>query len=162
MRLTCQRRAISHPEWCVARAARRVSCELPVAVGNSPHLSNPQRGPMAPARNMTRHARSLVLLMSLVVTLALVACGRDDRAPTALPLEYVPGELLVELPPGVADSIVERRLAEQGLVLVRVTGTDSRHGLVRVPVDGEDYWVAELIRQGLAVTAERNAIVRVS
>jgi hypothetical protein len=117
---------------------------------------------MSPARNVARQARSLVWLMSLILTIALVACGSDDHAPTAPPLAYVPGELLVELPPGVADSTIARRVAEQALVLVRVTGTDPRHGLVRVPVGGEDFWAAELVRQGLAVTAERNAIIRVS
>jgi hypothetical protein len=117
---------------------------------------------MFPARNAARHARPLRLLRSLILTVALAACGSDDHAPTSPPPAYVPGELLVELPPGVADSTVARRVAEQALVLVRVTGTDPRHGLVRVPVGGEEFWATELVRQGLAVTAERNAIIRVS
>jgi hypothetical protein len=75
------------------------------------------------------------LLRSLILTVALAACGSDDdQAPTSPPPAYVPGELLVELPPGVADSTVARRVAEEALLPVRVTVSSPAANQRRWPV----------------------------
>ena len=117
---------------------------------------------MSFARYMARRATLFLVGQSLVLAATLGACGGTDPGLTAPEVEYVPGELLTELQPELADSLIARRLAEQGLSLVRVTGVEPRYGLVRVPVGGEEYWAAALVQQGLVRAAERNAIVHVS
>lgn len=117
---------------------------------------------MSFARHTARCAQPFLVRLSLVLAVTLGACGGTDPGPTAPPGEYVPGELLTQLQPDLPDSLIARRLTEQGLSLVRVTGVEPRYGLVRVPVGGEEYWAAALVQQGLILAAERNAIVLVS
>ena len=99
----------------------------------------------------------------LIVSVLLAATGcRQTPAPSAPVAEpaYVPGTLIVELSPDMADVVLARRLAEQGLRLVRAIADEPRLRLVQVPEGDEVFWAGELVRQGLVVSAELNWITR--
>ena len=117
---------------------------------------------MSLVRHIARRARPFRVGLSLVLATPLQGCGSTDPGLTVPSVEYVPGELITRLHPELPDSLIARRLVEQGLSLVRVDGVEPRYGLVRVPVGGEEYWAATLVQQGLVVAAERNAVVHVS
>ena len=109
---------------------------------------------MSRKRAMFRTHR-LVTFLTLIVGWT-PACG-GTGAPLEPPAEtgYSPGELIVELAPGVTEPVAAQRLTEQGLTLVRKVADEPPLHLVRVPVGDESHWARELVRQGLIVWAER-------
>jgi hypothetical protein len=97
-----------------------------------------------------------VAVLNLCLLGGLVAC-RDMTGvpPTPAPLQYVPGELLVELHPQRTDATFRQRVYLKRLVPVRPVATAPRTWLVRVPKGQEDFWIAELKYWGIAAAARR-------